>query len=82
MRNRSVEDILWTKFSNTQEFANFLETAASRLGQGDESDMRELWMLFAPTCDWDNAGGSPRVGNLIFSAVEKSVKTSIPHETH
>lgn len=30
----------------------------------------ELWSAFAPTCDWDDLGGDPGLGDEIFELLE------------
>ncbi len=31
---------------------------------------RRLWTVFAPTCDWDDIGGTPDLGNRIFGLLD------------
>jgi hypothetical protein len=69
MRRRGSDEIPFTEFRNTFEFAEFLDSAARRVGGGIMTDGERLWRLFAPTCAWDDAGGSQRMGNLIYGAV-------------
>jgi hypothetical protein len=76
MRGRGSDEIPFTKFRSTLEFADFLDSAAGRVRGGDTTDGKDLWQLFAPTCDWDNADGSLRMGNLIFRAVSRRFSTA------
>jgi hypothetical protein len=69
LRRRGSNEIPFTEFRSTLEFAEFLDLAARRFGGGITTDGERLWRLFAPTCDWDDAGGSQGMGNLIYSAV-------------
>jgi hypothetical protein len=69
MRRRGSDEIPFTEFRSTLEFAEFLDSAARRFGGGITTDGERLSHLFAPTCAWDDAGGSQRMGNLIYSAV-------------
>ena len=69
MRKRGSQDIPFTEFHTTLDFAEFLDGAASRFSKGDTTDGERLWYLFAPTCSWDDAGGSQKMGNLIYGAV-------------
>jgi hypothetical protein len=69
MRRRGSQDIPYTEFRTTRDFAEFLDAAASRFRRGDTSDGETLWNLFAPTCSWDDASGSQSLGNLIYGAV-------------
>lgn len=81
LRRRNSEDILtYTEFRTTFDFAVFLDEAAVRFSCGDTTDGERLWRLFAPTCDWDDAGGSTNLGNLIFGAIGNRFlpKTPVP----
>ena len=69
LRRQGSVDIPYTDFHTTLDFAEFLDVAASRFMRGDTSDGERLWYLFAPTCSWDDAGGSQSMGNLIYGAV-------------
>ena len=69
LRRQGSVDIPYTEFHTTLDFAEFLEAAAVRFRRGDTSDGERLWYLFAPTCSWDDAGGSQTMGNLIYGAV-------------
>ena len=84
MRRRGSEDILFTEFHTTLDFAEFLDGAASRFRRGDTTDGERLWYLFAPTCSWDDAGGSQTMGNSIFGAVGRrfSPKSSVSPTSH
>src|SRR5690349_14732961 len=69
MQRRGVQDIPFTDFGTTTDLAAFLASAAARFRRGDTTDGEHLWYSFAPTCIWDDAGGSQNLGNLIFGAV-------------
>ena len=69
LRRQGSVDIPYTEFHTTLDFAEFLEVAASRIRRGDTSDGERLWYLFAPTCSWDDAGGSTTMGDFIYGAV-------------
>lgn len=69
MRRRGSQTIPYTEFRTTTEFAEFLDLAARHFRSGDTTDGERLWQLFAPTCGWDDAGGSQTLGNLIYGAV-------------
>jgi hypothetical protein len=67
MRRPGSQDIPFTEFRTTLDFAEFLEAAAGK--RGDTTDGERLWRLFAPTCSWDDAGGSQGMGDLIYGTV-------------
>jgi hypothetical protein len=69
MRRRGGQPVPYTEFQTTTEFAVFLDRAALHFRSGDTTDGQKLWNMFAPTCDWDDAGGSQALGNLIYGAV-------------
>src|SRR5437899_4781038 len=71
MRRRGDQAIPYTQFQTTTEFAEFLDRAARHFRSGDTTDGQKLWHLFAPTCGWDDAGGSQTLGNLIYGAVRR-----------
>ena len=48
---RGKADIFNTPMSGVLE-------SASRFARGERHAAEELWYIFAPTCDWDDAGGS------------------------
>jgi hypothetical protein len=49
----------------------FITLKTDALARGDESAARELWLVFAPTCDWDDAGGSHDVANEVFERLKR-----------
>jgi hypothetical protein len=56
-------------YDTTDGLAAYLNAAAERLGAKDERDLPELLAIFAPTCDWDDSGGSVEMGNKVFAAL-------------
>ena len=58
-------------FETCQELAEFIEQSAAQLAQGDRRSLNRLWFLFAPTCDWDDAGGSLDIGNKVFALIDR-----------
>jgi hypothetical protein len=49
----------------------FIASKTDALSSGDESAARDLWHVFAPTCDWDDAGGSRDVANEVFERLSR-----------
>ena len=54
----------------TNELAALIEHSADRLASGDDSDGKRLWIIFAPTCVWDDAGGDSRLGQNVFELLD------------
>lgn len=44
----------------------FIAFKTEALLSGCKSAARDLWLVFAPTCDWDDVGGSMDLANEIF----------------
>lgn len=61
---------IWSRYDSCEGLANFLETSSKRLAEGDDRNLKELWSIFAPTCDWDDAGGSQDLANEIFPILD------------
>ncbi len=55
----------------TNELAALIEHSADRLASGDNVDGKRLWIIFAPTCVWDDAGGDSRIGQSVFELVDR-----------
>ncbi|WP_395747651.1 hypothetical protein [Prosthecobacter sp.] len=55
----------------TDELAARIEQSADRLAMGDESMGKWLWIAFAPTCTWDDAGGDSRLGQEVFELLDR-----------
>ena len=70
LRDRPNEIIMSTQFSSTSNLADFIEQAASRLMSGDLKAGHELFIVFGPTCDWDDAGGSRNLADLACELLE------------
>lgn len=54
----------------TDELATLIEQSAERLVAGDDSGGKRLWIIFAPTCVWDDAGGDSRMGQDVFEFLD------------
>lgn len=64
------------KYGSTEEFLADLEKNIKSLQNGDNSSLRELWILFAPTSTWDDFTGidGMTLGNQIFEQLDKIIK--------
>lgn len=65
---------LWSSYDSGSAIADFVAMACEQLQAGDISDdvHKELWRIFAPTCDWDDVIGDVDLGNAIFDLIEQT----------
>ncbi len=59
------------KHSSAEEFHTDLVDRIKKLENGDESVIEELWVWFAPTCQWDDFVGEIDLGERIFQQLNK-----------
>ena len=59
---------------SAEEFHKDLKERIERLEQGDESVIEDLWIWFAPTCQWDDFVGQIELGEKIFQKLNKIKK--------
>lgn len=60
-------------FSSAQEFHATLTQCIQKLKEGDDTQLKEMHIWFAPTCDWDDLVGMDGVGlgNEIYELLTK-----------
>ena len=58
-------------FDTCRDLGNYLETCAAEWQMGDRDSLERLWIIFAPTSDWDDARGSQPIGNLAFAVLDQ-----------
>ena len=51
---------------SAEEFHKDLVDRISKLENGDQSVIEDLWVWFAPTCQWDDFVGDIDLGERIF----------------
>jgi hypothetical protein len=59
-----------SSYDDAEKLSSFIETNAKKLEQEEDVSLLNIWNIFAPTCDWDDAGGSVTLGNEIFNFLE------------
>ena len=47
-----------------------------KLEKGDDSVLEDLWIWFAPTCQWDDFVGDVDLGERIYQKIIKLKKAS------
>jgi hypothetical protein len=63
--------LLIGRFDTKGEFALHLTRAAEAINGGDLTSLSELALTFAPTGDWDDAGGSVATGNDVYRLIRQ-----------
>jgi hypothetical protein len=63
---------IWDSEHYTDELGNFCNLAAEKIEKNAISDdeKKELYFIFAPTCEWDDSVGDVGLGNKIFGCIE------------
>ena len=59
------------EFDTCFALGQFLEKCVGELAAGNDEHLQRLWYLFAPTCDWDDAGGSQDIGNAAYGILNR-----------
>jgi len=42
-----------------------------------DADKKKVWTIFAPTCQWDDSGGEPELGDKIFELVDRLFRRNV-----
>ena len=64
-----------SRFNKIYDLAAFIEQSAARLSTGDATAGHDLLMVFLPTSDWYDAGGSRNVANRACKFLEPYFKS-------
>lgn len=59
---------------SAEDFRTDFVDRIEKFQKGDESVIDELWLWFAPTCQWDDFVGDVELGNRIFKRLNKLKK--------
>jgi len=59
------------KHISAEEFHKDILERIKRLENGDKSVIEDLWIWFAPTCQWDDFVGNIELGERIFQKLDK-----------
>jgi hypothetical protein len=73
VRLAEIRGPIWSSYPSGTALAGFTLYRRSQIARGTiESDQaRELWGIFAPTSDWDDVVGDARLGDAIFTLLDK-----------
>ena len=62
---------------SAEEFRSDLRDRINRLEKGDRSVIEDLWIWFAPTCQWDDFVGDIKLGDIIFAKLNEIKRNGI-----
>jgi hypothetical protein len=71
LQSRSDKHYYAGTFETCGELGDFVKQSADRLAAGEREPLEKLWLIFLPTSDWDDAGGSSDLGNEILSLIDR-----------
>jgi hypothetical protein len=62
-----------SSYDSAPAIADVLAAARVKIAAGDVdvATQKELWGIFAPTCDWDDVIGDVDLGNAIFEILDE-----------
>jgi len=62
---------VWSSYESGGEMAKFLRNRIIDIENDyiSREYQKELWGIFAPTCDWDDTTGDVNLGNHIFELI-------------
>jgi len=69
----AVRGPIWSSYDSGHDIANYVLECRNALEQGTITlaQKKELWGIFAPTCDWDDVVGDANMGNLVFELLDR-----------
>src|SRR5438445_2326876 len=75
----AVQWPIWSSYDSGRDIANFVLECSNAIEQGTVAltQKKELWGIFAPTCDWDDVGGEVKLGNTVFELLESHYREEI-----
>ena len=68
----AVQGPIWSSYDSGEEIAEFVLECKAAIERGTITlaQKRELWGIFAPTCDWDDVVGDCDIGDQVFSLID------------
>src|SRR5205807_1772337 len=69
----AVQGPIWSRYESGIQIGKFVIECRNAILKGTitSAQRRELWTIFAPTCDWDDVVGDVQLGNEIFGLLDK-----------
>ena len=69
--NRPIS--IWSSYESSLSLAEFVRNRIVEISEDNISldNKKELWGIFAPTSDWDDTGGDPQLGEVIFQLLQR-----------
>lgn len=61
---------------SAEEFYRDLVDRINKFENGDDSVIEDLWIWFAPTCQWDDFVGNVELGERIYQKIIKYKKSA------
>lgn len=66
----SFSSLYLSDFENTHQLADFIGKSTDQFRNRDYSSGERLWDIFAPTCEWDDIGGSQNLSNPVLALLD------------
>jgi hypothetical protein len=68
----AVQGPIWSAYDSGRDIADFVLECRTAIEQETITlaQKKELWRIFAPTCDWDDVVGDVNQGNAVFELLE------------
>jgi len=68
-----------TRYDSGPDIAQFIKPRIDEIEAGTISNdnKKELWIIFAPTCSWDDSVGDVNLGNAIFGLLEELYRDEV-----
>lgn len=75
----AVEGSIWSSYNTGADIAKFVLECRAAIEAKTLSlpQKRELWGIFAPTCDWDDVVGDCDLGNRVFELVDRLYRRAV-----
>ena len=67
------QELIWSSYDSGSDIARVVLDCRKGIEQGTITlaQKKELWRIFAPTCDWDDVVGDVDLGNEIFALADR-----------
>ena len=69
---------IWGLYGTCEQLGRYLRRTAEQFDAEEDTQLPQLWVIFAPTCVWDDARGSAQLGNELFACLERAGARDLP----